>query len=143
MQPVVAIPQPSASSSTPVSDLDQRTRAILEAADSPTHVEADPRLDWPDLWARVEDLGVTLAKIAGRAFELDRNVQDATFLTDLSIVRRIKTATWTETVEEPVPPCRVGEHWIFPGVWRAEGFAGHVLEACCASRLHQRFDHFV
>ena len=62
-----------------MSDLDQRTRAILEAADSPTHVEADPRLDWPDLWARVEDLGVTLAKIAGRAFELDRNVQDATF----------------------------------------------------------------
>ena len=38
------------------SRLDQRTRDILEAADSPTDVWADPRLDGADEWARVEDL---------------------------------------------------------------------------------------
>jgi hypothetical protein len=63
-------------------------RHLLEAADSPVHLEQDPALDWDAIWTRIDGLVPTLDRIAGQTFAWDTSAQDATFVADLGIFRK-------------------------------------------------------
>jgi hypothetical protein len=78
--------------------MEQSVRELLDAADDPTHVEDDPRIDWLAIHTRVAALRPELERIAGRAFVLDDRVQDATFFADLSIQRPGTRPNWIDTV---------------------------------------------
>lgn len=66
--------------------MDPAVRRLLESADDPDNVEYPRSFDWNGLRNRVIALQPVLESIAGRAFVLDDNVQDASFFGDLEIL---------------------------------------------------------
>lgn len=59
---------------------------LLESADHKTACEFPPEFDYRASMKRVEELKPKLDTILGRSLELDKNVQDASFFTELSIL---------------------------------------------------------
>jgi hypothetical protein len=59
--------------------------AILHAADHPTATEFPPGFDWAAGVGRVRALKPACDRVAGRIFDLDDNVQDASFFADIAL----------------------------------------------------------
>jgi hypothetical protein len=53
-------------------------------ADHATACEAPPDFDWARVIERVRNIQPEVESITGREFEIDENVQDASFFTDLA-----------------------------------------------------------
>jgi hypothetical protein len=67
--------------------MDQAIHELLEAVDDSINTEHPPEFEWDILSARVELLKPELERIAGRPFDLDHEVQDASFFGDLGVYR--------------------------------------------------------
>lgn len=64
---------------------EQKIQALLEAADDPENCESPPSFNWEAAMLRVKAIKPVLEAITGQPFELDEHVQDASFITELSI----------------------------------------------------------
>jgi hypothetical protein len=65
--------------------VDQKFLSILRTADHPTATEFPPGFDWAGCINRVRALKPECDHIAGRVFDLDDNVQDASFFADIAL----------------------------------------------------------
>ena len=63
--------------------MDEDTLRVLLGADDVDRCESPRGFRWETEMAKVRALGPVLERIAGRKFEVDENVQDASFFTDL------------------------------------------------------------
>jgi hypothetical protein len=66
--------------------LDTEKLKLLELTDHETACEFPPHFNYHASMKRVEDLKTKLNAIVGKPLELDLNVQDASFFTDLFII---------------------------------------------------------
>jgi hypothetical protein len=66
--------------------MDTQKLTLLELADHETACEFPPGFNHRALMKKVEELKPKLNSIAGKPFELDVNVQDASFFTELAIL---------------------------------------------------------
>ena len=64
--------------------MDPHVLGLLEAADDATHCEHPEGFEWGREMAAVKELIQSLEAMTGRRWSVDENVQDASFLTDLS-----------------------------------------------------------
>lgn len=64
--------------------MDQGTLQLLQTADDLDHHEYPPGFDWNVAFERVEALRPILERVVGHSLVIDKNVQDASFFTDLS-----------------------------------------------------------
>jgi hypothetical protein len=78
--------------------VDDAIRVLLEAADDPVHAYEPPDLDWDALGKRLTELRQTVSQIARRRFEVDDEVQDATYFGDIEHLRRNETSNAWEQV---------------------------------------------
>jgi hypothetical protein len=78
--------------------MEARLREILERADDAGRAEYPPGFDRSAIRDRLGVLQPELERIAGRAFVLDDNAQDASFFGDLSIQRPGPEPNWIDTV---------------------------------------------
>ena len=65
--------------------MDSNLLATLLAADHPQATEFPPEFDWKSSITRVRKLKPECDRIAGRLFDLDDNVQDASFFADIAL----------------------------------------------------------
>jgi len=66
--------------------VDAQKLKLLELADHETACESPPDFNHRASMKRVEDLKPKLSAIVGKSFEMDLNVQDASFFTELQIL---------------------------------------------------------
>jgi len=71
-------------------NVDTTKLKFLELADHETACEFPPGFNYRASMRRVEDLKPKLDTILGRSLQLDKNVQDASFFTELSILESPK-----------------------------------------------------
>jgi hypothetical protein len=64
--------------------MNEKDLARLHAADDRVHWDCAPILPWKQEIARVKELKPQLERASGHAFELEDNVQDASFFADLA-----------------------------------------------------------
>ncbi len=83
-------------------DMDQAIHEVLEAADDSINTEHPPGFEWDALSARVDLLRPELERIADRPFDLDDEVQDASFFGDLAIYRMTEEEAGTRDVGSAV-----------------------------------------
>jgi hypothetical protein len=65
--------------------VDQKFLSILLTADHPTATEFPPGFDWAGGINRVKALKPGCDRVAGRTFDLDDQVQDASFFADIAL----------------------------------------------------------
>ncbi|REJ97022.1 MAG: hypothetical protein DWQ34_03075 [Planctomycetota bacterium] len=85
----------------PGRSVDDALRNILLSVDHATACEAPPSFDWSRAIERVRAIQAEVQSITGRQFEIDENVQDGSFFTDL--------ATYDE---EPRPEGSILRHTV-------------------------------
>jgi len=76
-------------------DVNETIRDLLIAVDT---TGEPPSYGWTAEFDRVRAVQSALERIAGRRFDLDENVQDATFFTELAIHVPGREAGWIDTV---------------------------------------------
>ncbi|MBD2075485.1 hypothetical protein H6F86_16595 [Phormidium sp. FACHB-592] len=76
----------------------QETLAKLQSADDPAEWESPVDFDWHEAMSRVRRLKPEIEQLTGRPFEIDENVQDASFFTELSLHKPGGKLNFIETV---------------------------------------------
>jgi len=78
--------------------MNPETLEKLQAADDPTEWESPEGFDCNGAISRVRRLKPEIEHLVGRAFEMDENVQDASFFTDLSLHKSAGKPNYLDTV---------------------------------------------
>lgn len=68
--------------------MEQKILDLLRAVDDPENCEYHPDFDYDEAMQRVQSLKPELDRIAGEPFWIDKNVQDASFFTNLILKDR-------------------------------------------------------
>lgn len=74
------------------------TMRILREADDPVDVEGESREGGEEAWRNVRALVPALEAILGKRLELDENVQDASFMTDIALREETAPRVWDALV---------------------------------------------